>query len=56
MQKREQDWQSSVKSAEIAGKFSEGTTFKWKTDGMKIKSALHTLGLNSKIGWIGKVC
>ena len=48
-------WQSSVTKAEINGAAEVGTRFKWKAGGLNINSQLHTVNINSEIGWTGRI-
>jgi uncharacterized protein YndB with AHSA1/START domain len=49
------NWQSSVEKAEMEGPAAEGKKFKWKADGLKIKSKLHTVHPASEFGWTGRI-
>lgn len=48
-------WQSSVTKAQINGPVAAGTRFTWKAGGLNINSQLHTVHLNSEIGWTGRI-
>jgi uncharacterized membrane protein len=48
-------WQTSVAKAEIYGATEVGARFKWKAGGLNISSQLHTVNLNSEIGWTGSI-
>jgi uncharacterized protein YndB with AHSA1/START domain len=48
-------WQSSVTKAHIDGPTEVGATFKWQSGSLKIKSRLHTVNVNSEIGWTGRI-
>lgn len=48
-------WNTDISSADIAQPLVSGSTFVWKSGGMKIKSTLHTAEAPSKLGWTGKV-
>lgn len=48
-------WQGSVTKAEINGAPAPGVRFKWKAGGLNINSQLHTVNINSEIGWTGRI-
>ena len=48
-------WFEGVTETHMNGNAEEGKDFIWKANGYKIKSKIHTLRLNSDIGWTGKV-
>ncbi len=48
-------WQSSVTKAEVSGATAAGVRFKWKAGGLNINSQLHTVNVNSEIGWTGRI-
>ncbi len=48
-------WLTTVSTAKLNGPLEPGTTFVWKTGGMKIHSTLHTVQLYTAFGWTGKV-
>ena len=48
------DWQTSVTNSKINGELKPGTTFNWKSNGLKIHSTLHTVEPLEYIGWTGK--
>ncbi len=48
-------WQSNVTHTEITGPVAAGTKFKWKAGGLNINSELHTVNMNSEIGWTGRI-
>ncbi|MGB3183969.1 MAG: SRPBCC family protein [Cyclobacteriaceae bacterium] len=49
------EWQKSVSSAKVSAKPEEGTEFRWKANGMTVKSRLHTTVPARAFGWTGKV-
>jgi uncharacterized protein YndB with AHSA1/START domain len=48
-------WLTTVSKSKLNGPLTPGTTFEWKTGGMKIRSKLHTVEPFSNFGWTGKV-
>ena len=48
-------WLEGVSEVHIIGNAEEGKAFIWKAKGYKIKSKIHTVLLNSNIGWTGKM-
>lgn len=48
-------WFNGVTEVHLKGKVEESKDFVWKAQGYKIKSKLHTVRLNSDIGWTGKM-
>ena len=48
-------WLDGVTEVHINGDAEVGKAFIWKAKGYKIKSKIHTVRLNSDIGWIGKM-
>jgi len=48
-------WFQGVTEVHMNGKAEEGKVFIWKAKGYKIKSKIHTLRINSDIGWTGKM-
>lgn len=48
-------WLTTVSKSKLNGPLTRGTTFEWKTGGMKIRSKLHTVEPFSNFGWTGKV-
>ncbi len=47
-------WQTAIKTPRINGPLEAGTTFTWKTGGIKINSTLHTVEPYTNFGWTGK--
>lgn len=48
-------WMPQVSYTKLNGAFVPGTTFDWKTGGMKIHSTLQTIKPDTELGWTGKV-
>ncbi|HEY4786640.1 MAG TPA: SRPBCC family protein [Bacteroidales bacterium] len=48
-------WFEGVSEVHMDGNAEEGKTFVWKAKGHKINSKIHTVRLNSDIGWTGKM-
>ena len=48
-------WMSDVKTAHLKGALAPQTTFDWKEQGLKVHSTLHTVDLEQRFGWTGKV-
>jgi hypothetical protein len=48
------NWQTDISKPKINGQLIPGTTFIWKTGGVKIYSTIHTAKPYSKFGWTGK--
>jgi uncharacterized protein YndB with AHSA1/START domain len=48
------NWQKDISMSKIKGELQPGTTFAWKSGGVKIQSKLHTVISNEKFGWTGK--
>lgn len=47
-------WQTDISKAKLNGELTPGTTFDWKTGGVKIHSTIHTVELYDIFGWTGK--
>lgn len=47
-------WQTDISKAKLNGELKPGTTFDWKTGGIKIHSTLHTVVPYKNFGWTGK--
>lgn len=47
-------WQTDISKSKLNGELKSGTTFDWKTNGLKIHSTLHTVEPISQFGWTGK--
>lgn len=47
-------WNPLIQNAKLNGELLPGTTFNWKTGGMKIKSTIHTAMPHERFGWTGK--
>ncbi|QQS28204.1 MAG: SRPBCC family protein [Sphingobacteriales bacterium] len=47
-------WQTDITNPKLNGVLKPGTTFNWKTGGVKILSTIHTVKPNSLFGWTGK--
>lgn len=48
------NWQEDIVSAKLNGKLNLDSTFSWKSGGVKIKSAIHTIEPFENLGWTGK--
>lgn len=48
------DWQTDIRNPKLNGALKPGTTFEWKTGGVKIASTLHTVEPYVHFGWTGK--
>lgn len=48
------NWHKGITDATLHGELREGSTFKWKADGIKVNSVLHTVQPFSNLGWSGK--
>lgn len=48
------NWQKAVTYSKINGELIPGTTFDWKSGGLKIQSTLHTVETFEYLGWTGK--
>lgn len=46
-------WQPDIAFAKLDGDLDEGTTFRWKAQGLNITSRVHTVEPNHRIGWTG---
>ncbi len=46
-------WQSEIAFVRLEGGLAEGTTFRWKAQGLNITSRLHTVLPPERIGWSG---
>lgn len=46
-------WNEKITQAELKGKLTAGATFRWKVNGAKINSVLHTVTPNQQFGWSG---
>src|SRR6187549_2895219 len=47
-------WQKDISSSKLNGDLAPGSTFDWKSGGVKIHSTLHTVVAYKEIGWTGK--
>ena len=47
-------WQEDIISSKLNGELSLGSTFNWKSGGVKIKSTIHTIEPFENFGWTGK--
>jgi hypothetical protein len=47
-------WQTEISNPKLNGELKPGTTFEWKTGGVKIHSTLHTVEPFKNFGWTGK--
>ena len=47
-------WQTDISNAKLNGDLKPGTTFEWKSGGVKIHSTLHTVKPHLQFGWTGK--
>ncbi len=47
-------WQSDIGHSKLNGALAAGSTFVWKTGGVKIVSTLHTVEHGRAFGWTGK--
>ncbi len=48
-------WFDGVSEIQMDGTPELGKTFRWKANGYKIKSKIHTLQSDSEIGWTGNM-
>lgn len=48
------DWQTAVSCSKINGALVPGTSFDWKSGGLKFHSILHTVEPFTSFGWTGK--
>lgn len=48
-------WNKDIAQAKINGELKPGTTFSWKSGGLKIRSTLHTVDPCLQFGWTGTV-
>lgn len=48
------NWQQEIANPKLNGELKPGTTFDWKTGGVKIHSTLHTVNPFKQFGWTGK--
>jgi len=48
------NWQTDISISKLQGELKQGTTFVWKTGGVKINSTLHTVNPYKQFGWTGK--
>ncbi|MEW6505118.1 MAG: SRPBCC family protein [Chloroflexota bacterium] len=46
-------WQPDITFVKLEGELQEGTTFRWKAQGLSITSRLHTVQPPQRIGWTG---
>ncbi len=46
-------WQPDITTAKLEADLKEGSTFRWKAQGLTIHSQLHTVEPNRRIGWTG---
>lgn len=47
------EWQKEIPVSKIDSTFSEGASFNWKSNGLTIRSTLHTVKPNEEAGWSG---
>lgn len=47
-------WNNKIKNPNLQENLKIGTIFSWKTGGSTIKSKVHTISPNKKLGWTGK--
>lgn len=47
-------WQEDIVSAKLNRELNLGSTFNWKSGGVKIKSTIHTIEPFENFGWTGK--
>ena len=47
-------WQKDITYSKLNGELKPGSTFDWKSGGVKIHSTLHTVQPFKEIGWTGK--
>lgn len=48
------NWQTAISNTKLNGSLTPGTSFSWKTGGVKIHSVLHTVKPYQQFGWTGK--
>lgn len=48
-------WRTGVDRVKITGVPTEGKPFTWRSEGLNIKSKLHTVKENKAFGWTGKI-
>lgn len=46
-------WNKDIAQAKVNGELKPGTTFIWKSGGLKIRSTLHTVDTCLQFGWTG---
>ncbi|MCB1334719.1 MAG: SRPBCC domain-containing protein [Roseivivax sp.] len=46
-------WNGAIQSMQMDGPLAVGTTFRWRTGGMKIRSQIAVLAAPEVIGWTG---
>ena len=46
-------WQPDIATAKLDGDLKAGATFRWKAQGLTIRSRLHTVEPDRRIGWTG---
>jgi len=49
------NWQPDIAAVKLDGDLKAGTTIRWKAQGLTIRSRLHTVEPDSRIGWTGNV-
>jgi uncharacterized membrane protein len=47
------NWQREIIAPQINGAFQSGSSFNWKSNGLKITSTLQTVETNKLVGWSG---
>jgi hypothetical protein len=47
-------WQTDISNSNLTGELKAGSSFIWRSGGVKIHSSLHTVESFRKIGWTGK--
>lgn len=47
------NWQKEIVSPTLNGKFEEGVTFNWKSNGLTIQSTLNAVQPNKEVSWSG---
>jgi len=46
-------WQPDITTVKLDGDLKEGAVFRWKAQGLTIRSRLHTVEPDRRIGWTG---
>lgn len=47
-------WQKSVSESILNANLNEGSSFKWKANGISFRSVIHTIKPKTLFGWTGK--